>query len=90
MPVVSASDVTIFQLLAAVFTLSFIVLIFFIWRFIRNLDLTRQRMHAVAGELEEGLRPILADLRSGAFQGRVRGEQAPSRDEAMSMTPPER
>jgi len=86
----SPSDVTIFELLAALFTLSFIVLIFFIWRFIRNLDHTRRRVHEVAGELEKGLWPILADLRSGACQNRVRGTEAPTRDEAMSMTPPER
>ena len=70
------TDVTIFELLAAVFTFSFILLIFFIWRFIRNLDLARTRMHGATRDR----------LQRGAVQFRVRGAAAPSDDESPSQT----
>ena len=67
----SPSDIGIFETLAAVFTLSFILLVFFIWRFIRKLDSARARRAP-------------ADLERGAVQFHIRGAKAPSTDESLS------
>jgi hypothetical protein len=84
----SPTDIGIFEMLAAVFTLSFIALVFFIWRFIRNLDLARTpaRMGGAPTGSDQGRRSVLPDLERGAIQFRVHGTEAPSKDESLSHT----
>jgi hypothetical protein len=75
------ADIGVFELLAAVFTLSFIALVFFIWRFIRNLDVARARM----GGGSRGLRG-LPDPERGAVQFRVRGAETPAEEKSQNPT----
>jgi hypothetical protein len=78
------TDVGIFELLAAAFTLTFIALVFFIWRFIRGLD---QARNGGPGRRPRFSRlPALKDLERGAVQFRVRGNAAPTQDESISPT----
>jgi len=77
------SDIGIFEALAAVFTLSFILLVFFIWRFIRNLDLARGRIQDATRRLAPGRLPARADPERGAVQFRIRGEGEPPQDDSQ-------
>ena len=69
-------DIGIFELLAALFTLSFMVLCYFIFRFLQGLEHGRNELLRVAYRLEENWSPILADLRVGASRFRQTGELA--------------
>ena len=57
-------------MLAAVFTLSFIVLIYILWRILRAVDSARNKLQGQRGSVE--------------FH--VRGDSAPSKDESLSLT----
>jgi hypothetical protein len=72
----SPSDIGVFEALAAIFTLSFILLVFFIWRFLRKLDPARAR--------EAARRRAPGRLERGAVQFRVHGGEAPSQGESLS------
>jgi len=63
----SSSDIVIFQILAGLCTLCFLVLTFMAWRFLRGMEEARGRLLSVA---------ILEDLRAGSAQFRVVGERA--------------
>lgn len=82
----TSSGTSVFELIAAIFTLSFIVLTFFVWRFLRSLDKTRARMHDLADGLQERRLPILAELRDGNPPYKIRGQGAPSEGETLSTT----
>jgi hypothetical protein len=68
-------DINIFQWLAGLFTLSFIMLTVLFLRFLLGLEQSRKHLVGLASRLERGLEPILADLRSGASQFRSAGER---------------
>jgi hypothetical protein len=72
----SSSDIVIFQILAGLCTLCFLVLTFMAWRFLRGMEEARGRLLSVAINLEKRLDPILEDLRAGSAQFRVVGERA--------------
>jgi hypothetical protein len=68
-------DVSIFQWLAGLFTLSFIVMTILFLRFLQGIEESRNHLVNIAIRLEKGLDPILADLRAGAAQFRTAGER---------------
>jgi hypothetical protein len=67
-------DITIFQVLAGLFTFSFMAMSCFILIFMLRLQEARNRLLSLAVGLERGIDPILADLRAGAAQFRSAGE----------------
>jgi len=77
-------DITIFQALAGIFTLCFILLIYFLWTFMRDLEEARIKLISLATRLEQGLDPILEDLQAGAAEFRAASEYARHSAEQLS------
>ena len=61
-------DIIVFQVLAGLFTASFMAVSCFILAFLLRLEKARDRVLSLVEHLEQGLEPILADLRLGAAQ----------------------
>ena len=74
-------DITIFQVLALGFVLSFIFLTYQLGRFVKGIE-TRHNQNKV----DASLNPILADLQAGAVQFRLAGERAKHGSEALTDT----
>jgi hypothetical protein len=69
-------DVTYFEVLAGLFTFSFMAMCCFALVFMARLQEARNRLLLLALEMERGFEPILSDLRAGAAQFRSAGEHA--------------
>lgn len=70
----TAQDIVIFQIMAGLFTLSFMALCFFIFRFMLSLERGRNELLHLATRMEQNWSPILADLRVGAAEFRATSE----------------
>jgi hypothetical protein len=64
-------DVGVFQFLAGLITLCIVLLTIFAFRFMRAMEDSGRNLMDLALRVEEGLNPILLDLRSGAAQFRT-------------------
>jgi hypothetical protein len=70
-------DIFIFQVLAGLFTLSFMAMLFLLWKFMQDLKQLHAKLMGLASKTNIAAAPVLHDLQAGALQLPFIGERTP-------------